>query len=185
MLVTAKRSEAEGRLHDFVEEVRNMAPPLYRVPGTAVFLSVGKQTTPLALRANVDYNHVMHESVVIVSVETETVPHVEESERVVVDDLGYTDDGIVYLTVRYGFQDDQSVPTALRQAAAQDLSVKIDADNATYFVSEITIVLGNDPGMRKWRKRLFLLLSRTSKSPVDFFGLPERRIVTMGYHIEL
>src|SRR5580658_9969563 len=50
---------------------------------------------------------------------------------------------------------------------------------------EITIVLGDDPGMRKWRKRLFLLLSRTSKSPVDFFGLPQRRIVTMGSYIEL
>jgi hypothetical protein len=37
----------------------------------------------------------LHESVVIVSVETETVPHVDRSERVVVDDLGYTDDGIV------------------------------------------------------------------------------------------
>ena len=119
------------------------------------------------------------------SVETETVPHVDHSKRIVVDDLGYSDDGIVYLAVRYGFQDDQNVPTALRQAAAQGLPVKIDAENAIYFVSEITIVLGDDPGMRKWRKRLFLLLARTSKSPVALFHLPEHRIVTMGYHIEL
>jgi KUP system potassium uptake protein len=161
-----------------------MDPPLYRVPGTAVFLSAGKETTPLALRANVDYNHVLHQSVVIVSVETGTVPHVDRSERVVVDDLGYEDDGIVHLTVRYGFQDDQDVPAALRQAA-QVLPVQIDVTAATYFVSEITIVLGEAPGLRRWRKRLFLLLSRTSKSPVDFFGLPERRIVTMGSHIEL
>jgi KUP system potassium uptake protein len=186
VLVTAKRSEAEGQLGDFVEEVRAMDPPLQRVPGTAVFLSAGQQTTPLALRANVDYNHVLHDSVVIVSVETETIPHVDPSERLVVDDLGYTGDGIVYLTVRYGFQDDQEVPAALQEAAAaQDLPEKIDAENAIYFVSEITIVLGDDPGMRKWRKKLFLLLSRTSKSPVALFHLPENRIVTMGYHIEL
>ena len=63
--------------------------------------------------------------------------------------------------------------------------MEIDVETATYFVSEITIVLGDDPGMRTWRKRLFLLLSRTSKSPVDFFGLPQRRIVTMGSYIEL
>src|SRR5208282_772451 len=125
-------------------------------------------------------------SVVIVSVETETVPHVEPAERIVVDDLGFTGDGIVYLTVRYGFQDDQEVPAALRAAAADPgLPEKFDVENAVYFVSEITIVLGDDPGMRKWRKRLFLLLSRTSKSPVAAFHLPERRIVTMGYHIEL
>ena len=184
-LVTAKRSAAEGKLRDFVEEVRTMDPPVHRVPGTAVFLSAGKQTTPLALRANLDYNHVLHENVVIVSVETETVPHVDHSERVAVDDLGCTDDGIVYLTVRYGFQDDQSVPAALREAAAQGLPVTIDVENAIYFVSEITIVLGDDPGMRTWRKRLFLLLSRTSKSPVALFHLPEQHIVTLGYHIEL
>ena len=122
---------------------------------------------------------------VIVSVETATFPHVGRSEQIVVDDLGYEDDGIVYLTVRYGFQDDQNVPAALRQAAAEGLPVEIDVETATYFVSEITIVLGDDPGMRTWRKRLFLLLSRTSKSPVDFFGLPQRRIVTMGSYIEL
>jgi KUP system potassium uptake protein len=185
VIVTARRSEAEGLLRDFVQEVRDMDPPLYRVPGTAVFLSAGKETTPLALRANVDYNHVLHQSVVIVSVETGTVPHVDRSERVVVDDLGYEDDGIVHLTVRYGFQDDQDVPAALREAAAQGLPVQIDVATATYFVSEITIVLGEAPGLSRWRKRLFLLLSRTSKSPVDFFGLPERRIVTMGSYIEL
>jgi KUP system potassium uptake protein len=128
---------------------------------------------------------VLHDSVVIVSVETATVPHVGRSEQIAVDDLGYVDDGIVYLAVRYGFQDDQSVPAALRQAAAEGLPVEIDVETAMYFVSEITIVLGDDRGMRTWRKRLFLLLSRTSKSPVDFFGLPQRRIVTMGSYIEL
>jgi K+ transporter len=184
-LVTAKRSEAEGLLRDFVEEIRNSDPPLHRVPGTAVFPTAGKKTTPLALRDNVNYNHVLHDSVVIVSVETATVPHVGRSEQITVDDLGCQDDGIVYLTVRYGFQDDQNVPAALRQAAAEGLPVEIDVETATYFVSEITIVLGDDPGMRAWRKRLFILLSRTSKSPVDFFGLPQRRIVTMGSYIEL
>jgi KUP system potassium uptake protein len=184
-LVTAKRSEAEGLLLDFVEEIRNSDPPLHRVPGTAVFPTAGKKTTPLALRDNVNYNHVLHDSVVIVSVETATIPHVGRSEQIAVDDLGYEDDGIVHLTVRYGFQDDQNVPAALRQAAAEGLPAEIDVETATYFVSEITIVLGDDPGMRTWRKRLFLLLSRTSKSPVDFFGLPQRRIVTMGSYIEL
>ena len=127
----------------------------------------------------------LHDSVVIVSVETATVPHVGRSEQITVDGLGYEDDGIVYLTVRYGFQDDEDVPAALRQAAAEGLPVEIDVETATYFVSEITIVPGDDPGMRAWRKRLFLLLARMSKSPVDFFGLPQRRIVTMGSYIEL
>jgi KUP system potassium uptake protein len=184
-LVTAKRAEAEGLLRDFVEEVRTMQPPVYRAPGTAVCLTAAKDVTPLALRENVDHNHVVHESTVIVSVQTRRVPHVERSERVVVDSLGYEDDGILHVSVRYGFQDDHDVPDALRQAVAQGVEVEVDVDNATYFVSQITIVRGDEPNMRRWRKKLFLALLRTSTSPVEFFGLPEQRIVTMGSYIEL
>ena len=77
------------------------------------------------------------------------------------------------------------MPAALRQAADEGLPVEIDVETATYFVSEITIIPSDDPGMRMWRKRLFVLLSRTSNSPVDSFGLPQGRIVTMGSYIEL
>ena len=56
----------------------------------------------------------LHENVVIVSVQTLNVPHVDESERVTVDDLGYTDDGITHVTARFGFQDDLDVPATLR-----------------------------------------------------------------------
>jgi KUP system potassium uptake protein len=184
-LVTARRSEAEGRLRDFVEEVRAMDPPVFRAPGTAIFLTAGKDTSPLALRENVDHNHVVHESVVIVSVETRRVPHVDYSERVVVDELGYEDDGVLHLTVHYGFQDDHDVPAAVRQAAAGGLEVDVDVENATYFVSQITLVRGDTPGMRTWRKKLFLILARASTSPVEYYVLPERRIVTMGSYIEL
>jgi KUP system potassium uptake protein len=184
-LVSAKRARAEGLLRDFVEEVRAIDPPVYRVPGTAICLTAGKQTTPLALRENVDYNHVLHESVVIVSVQTSRVPYVRRSERVVVDELGYEDDGILHLTIRYGFQDDHDVPAALRQAVAHGLEVEVDVDNATYFISHITLVRGDDPAMPRWRTTMFLALSRTSASAVEYFGLPERRIVTMGAYIEL
>ena len=35
-------------------------PPVYRSPGTAVFLNAGKETTPLAMRANVEHNNTLH-----------------------------------------------------------------------------------------------------------------------------
>ncbi|MDQ5832788.1 MAG: KUP/HAK/KT family potassium transporter, partial [Actinomycetota bacterium] len=184
-MVTARRADAEGRLRDFVEEMHAMEPPVFRAPGTAVFLTAGKETTPLALRENVDHNHVLHECVVIVSVETRRVPHVNRSERVVVDELGYEDDGILHVTMNYGFQDEQNVPRGLRRAANEGLEVELNVENATYFISQITLVRGDGPGMTKWRKKLFLGLSRTSTSPVEFFCLPEHRIVTMGSYIEL
>lgn len=51
-----------------------------------------------------DYNHVLHESVVIVSVETKRVPHIPRERRIAVDELGYEDEGILHLTIRYGFR---------------------------------------------------------------------------------
>jgi KUP system potassium uptake protein len=184
-IVSERRVEAEGLLRDFVEEVRALDPPVYRPHGSAVCLTALKPTTPLALRENVDFNHVLHSSIVIVSVQTRPVPHVPPAERAVVDDLGYEDDGIVHVTLTYGFQDDQDVPRALRRIPAEDVEIEIDIENATYLVSRITVVRGDDRSMARWRKKLFLALSRASASPVEVFGLPESRIVTMGAYIEL
>jgi KUP system potassium uptake protein len=184
-LVTDKRSHAEGLLKDFIEQLRSMDPPPYRAPGTAIFLSAGKHTTPLALRDNLAFNNALHEHVIIVSVGTGMVPHADPSEQIAVDDLDYTGDDILYLTIQYGFQDKPDVPAALRRAAEQGMLGDLDIQDAIYFVSEITLVRGDDPGLRPWRKRLFLLLARTSSNPVDSFHLPKHRIVTIGSYIEL
>jgi len=74
-----------------------------RVPDTAVFLNRGRETAPLAMRSNVRHNHVLHERVVIVAVETIPVPIVRLEEGAVVDDLGYTDDGIAHVTISVGY----------------------------------------------------------------------------------
>ena len=75
-LVTRQRQRDEGPLAAFIDQLHAMKPPLHRVPGTAVFLNRGKATAPLALRANVEHNQVLHEHVLIISIETMPVPHV-------------------------------------------------------------------------------------------------------------
>jgi KUP system potassium uptake protein len=184
-LITKTRTREEGRLVDFVEEVRAMDPPLYRSPGTAVFLNPTAKTVPLALRANVEHNHTLHESVVILSIEIWNVPHVDVAERLVVDDLGFSDDGILHLKAHYGFQDRPNVPEVLRLAADRGLERPIDVDGASYFVSRATIVRSDRPGMRSWRKRLFIAMARNAANPAARFCLPDERTVTMGSRIEL
>ena len=88
-LVTERREHEEGSLSAFVDDVDERRPPLPRVPGTAVFLNRSKHTTPLALRANVEHNHVLHEQVVILTVGHPPMPYVAEADRVEVDDLGH------------------------------------------------------------------------------------------------
>jgi KUP system potassium uptake protein len=186
-IVTERRTEQEGALGDFVEEVRGTEPRVFRPNRTAIFLSQGKETTPLALRANLDHNRMLHGSVVIVSVEMQRVPHVPPEERVTVDPLGHEDDGIVHLTLRFGFQDDPDVPTALHEAVTvHELECEVDLEEATYFRSRATIVQSDEkPGMSRWREKLFVGMTRTAASPVEYFGLPPDRIVTMGGYIEV
>ena len=144
-----------------------------------------KDTTPLAMRANVEHNNTLHESVVIISIETLKVPNVPESEQIEIDDLGYRDDGISHVTARLGFQDDIDVPHLLRLAVVRGLERECDVDGASYFLSRMTIVPSTAPGMSGWRKKLFLTVARNAADPVTYFGLPDDATVVMGSRVTL
>ena len=184
-IVTENRTAKEGSLRDFVRDLYMTVPPVHRVAGTGVFLHPTIETAPLAFRQNFEHNHVLQEHVLILSIETLRVPRVLESERLVVDDLGFTDDNITHFTARFGFQDDPDVPATLRLIAGNSENAQVDVDDATYFLSHITIARTDAPGMQAWRKRLFITLSRNAASPAEYFGLPAERTVTMGSQVEL
>jgi KUP system potassium uptake protein len=182
-IITARRAEEEGPLGTFVEQVRT--DRVDRVPGTAVFPHPTNQTTPLALRANVEFNHVLHERVVIVTVLSENVPRVPRGERLAVDELGFSDDGIVHLSARFGFQDDQNLPELLREAEQRSEELDLGTEPPSFFLSHIIIERGARPGMSTWRKRLFIGLAHNAANPATYFKLPIDRTVVMGSRIEL
>ncbi|GGL87955.1 potassium transporter Kup [Nakamurella endophytica] len=182
-LITARRIEAEGSLPDFVERIRESGIP--RVPGIAVFPHPGKETTPLALRANTEFNHTLHEHVVIVSLQPQNVPYYTGEDRITVDDLKYADDGIVHVSVRVGFQDDQDIPAVLREVTGRSSELDFAEDQAYYFLSRIGVETGTQPGLAAWRKRLFVALAHNAASPAASFRLPEERTVVMGSRISL
>jgi KUP system potassium uptake protein len=84
-----------------------------------VFLNRGQETAPLAMRANVEHSRVLHEHVVILSIETQPVPHVPAAERLVIDDLGYSDDGITHVSARFGYMDEPNVPRCVTAAQSR------------------------------------------------------------------
>ncbi|GAB7036792.1 MULTISPECIES: potassium transporter Kup [Catenuloplanes] len=175
-IVTAERDRAEGPLREFVAELHERRPA--RVPGTAVFLNRGKQTAPLALRANVEHNRVLHEKVVILSIQTLPVPRVPDADRIETDDLG---NGITHVNVRFGYLEKPHVPAVLRLLTAD----RIEADDASYFLSKIELVRGPAPTMAAWRKRLFIATAHITADAAEYFGLPRHRTVIMGSRIEV
>ena len=184
-LVTVRRAEAEGPLPEFIGQLHAMNPPLPRVPGTSVFLNRGKATAPLALRANVEHNEILHKQVLILSVETMPVPHVPAEERLHIDDLGYRQDRISHVTARFGYMDQTDVPSLLPLIRAADTESPLDGDRLSYFISRIELVQGHTPGMSRWRKRLFIATSRITADAAEALHLPRDRTVIMGSRIEL
>ena len=184
-LVQADRKKKEGSLAAFIEEVRLQKVP--RVPGIAVFPHQNKESTPLALRANVKHNHIVHERVIIVSTTTARVPHVPASDAYIYDDLGDADDGIDHLTIRFGFSDDPDIPRALRVACREGvLPLKAaDFNRASYFISRGTIRRAREKGMARWRRSLFIGLANNAADPAARFRLPALRTVTMGNDVEI
>jgi KUP system potassium uptake protein len=181
-LVTERRTSMEGPLEPFIDWLHH--DPVAKVPGTAVFLHPGKDSTPLALRENATFNHVIHENVLIVSTASLNVPFVDDEDRVVLDHLGDPYDAITHLTLNFGFQEDQDVPRAL--ALARDLEIiDVDPDSAYYFLSRITVQRGPGEEMGTWRKRLFVGLAHNAASPTEYFRLPEDRTVAMGAAVVL
>ena len=184
-LVTLERVREEGPLPAFIDQLHAMKPPLQRVPGTAIFLNRGKATAPLALRANVEHNEILHEEVLILSIETTPAPHVPAGERLQIDDLGYKDDRIIHVTARFGYMDKTNVPGLVPLIRGAAIESPLHNDRLSYFVSRIELVQGNTPGMSRWRKRLFIATSRITAAAAEYFGLPHERTVIMGSRIEL
>ena len=185
-VVTRNRTEEEGRLDQFLGELCDAKPAIVRLPGTAIFLNPSKVTTPLALRAQVEHNHAFHEKVVIVSLDQMGIPHVEESDRFASERLGKGLFKIVHVTMRVGYRDRQRLPELLAQARKRGfLDRNLDLEHASYFISRMTIVTTDAPGMARWRKRLFIGMARNASSPIDHFGLPSERTVMTGSQVAI
>jgi KUP system potassium uptake protein len=190
-IVTARREAAEGPLAEFIERLHDAEFPVQRVSGTAVFLNRGRNTVPLALRANVDHNHILHDDVIIVAVETVPVPTVESADMAVVDALEYRDDGITHVTIPVGYMESADVPAVLDALPTERFESAIDIEHASYFLSTIDLSLADadgrpsQDGMSGWRQRIFIATAALTADAAEYFNLPRDRTVIIGSRISL
>jgi KUP system potassium uptake protein len=183
-LVTSERFHVEGPLPDFVKEIRSRKPAVARVPGTGVFLNRGKETAPLSMRACVDHLHSLPENAVILSLETMPVPRIRPKDRLEIDDLGYKDDRITFVRAKHGYAEEYDVPKLVRQIAKAGVECPVDARQASFYLSRVQLRATDKPGMRRWRKRVFLVTALIAAEPADYFRLPRQRTITLGSEIE-
>ena len=139
------------------------------------------EATPPALMHNLKHNRVLHEHVVLLSVLTAAVPHVDKKQRAELQPLG---SGFYRVRLHYGFMEDPNVPRDIKFAEGEGLRFR--SMETSYFLGhERLLATRRAGGMALWRERLFALMSRNARNATDFFQLPPNRVVELGATVEL
>jgi len=176
----------------FLGDVARRKPP--RVPGTAVFMTSSNDGVPVVLLHHLKHNKVLHEQVILMSVVTHEVPEVAAEDRVSVEKL---EQGFYRVTAGYGFMESPNVPDILSRA--RDFGIKAKRNETTFYLGRERVIVADGvkraesrrppdgiplPTMSRWRKKLFVIMSRNARSATEFFGIPPNRVVELGAQVE-
>jgi KUP system potassium uptake protein len=170
-LVAQEMAKQSIPMGDFITAIDSV----HRINGTAVFMTSSKEGVPPALLHNLKHNQVLHERVVLVTVQTADTPHVNDFDRIYLHRMGK---GFMRLVVRYGFMESPDIPAMLEQC--KHLGERFDMMETTFYLSRETIVPSMTRRMTLLRARLFSLLSKNATSASDFFQIPTNRVVELG-----
>ncbi len=150
-----------------------------RVPGVAVFMTREPEGAPVVLLHHLKHNKVLHEQVVLLSILSEEVPEIKDAERITIQRLTQ---GFYRITARYGFMESTDVPAIL--ARARDAGIDNKPLDTTYYLGREQLIPTGTTPLWNWRKKLFVFMSRNSRSATAFYGIPPNRVVELGAQIE-
>jgi KUP system potassium uptake protein len=105
--------------------------------------------------------------------------------------------GFWRIEAHYGFMETPNVPELLHYAKRHGLRAK-QLDTTFYLGRERIIIAGTgvhkagarrapNPDalkMARWRKKIFMIMSRNARSATEFFGIPPNRVVELGAQVE-
>jgi len=176
-LMRASMTEGSLPIEIFAKSAQNSAT---RVPGTSIFMASSNSGVPSALLHNIKHNKVLHERVLILTVQVRGMPYVDESQRFECKNLG---NGFYRVTIFCGFLEDTDVPKILGTLDLCDGA--FDMMQTSFFLSRQTLIASAKPGMAIWREKLFAWMLRNAASAMEFFRLPTNRVVELGSQVEI
>jgi KUP system potassium uptake protein len=170
-MVSDEMAKQSIPMSDFLHSIDDV----HRIYGTAIFMTSAKDGVPPALLHNLKHNQVLHERVVLVTVQTTDTPTVNDMERIY---LHRMQKGFMRLIIRYGFMESPDIPGALELCKGH--GERFDMMETTFYLSRETIVPSMARGMLPMRARLFAVMSKNATSASDFFHIPTNRVVELG-----
>jgi KUP system potassium uptake protein len=176
-LMRERMAESTMPMEIFIKSAANSAT---RVPGTAIFMASAASGVPSAMLHNIKHNKILHERVIILTVQIEDVPYVEETDRIFCKDLG---EGFYRVKMRFGFLEETNVPATLDKVEL--CGPKFDMMHTSFFLSRQTLIASKIPGMAIWREKMFAWMLRNAANAMEFFKLPSNRVVELGSQVEI
>ena len=162
----------------FLADVAKRKP--FRAPGTAVFMTSNPEGAPLVLLHHLRHNKTLLENVILLSILATNVPTVSEEERITVVDLG---EGFWRVIAKFGFMEKANVPQVL--ARCRDMGVVADRRDTTYFLGRERLLPTGRARLARWRKKLYIFMSRNSRTATEYFAIPPNRVVELGAQLEM
>jgi KUP system potassium uptake protein len=175
------RLEIREKSQEFIARMK--VDPPYLIPGTAVVLGRMKQGVPLPLTLNVNFNHVLHERVLLVAIEMTETPRICDEDRVTVTPLS---ERIARVVLKFGFMEKADVQQGLQVAVAREQIASCNLAHVTYFTGHETIIpTPRRSEMARWRKAIFALMHRNAQQPGAFFNIPSTQIMEIGVEFQI
>ncbi|HEU5052847.1 MAG TPA: potassium transporter Kup [Hanamia sp.] len=178
-MMNIQMNRAIDPLEKFLSYYQSKAKAI--VDGTAIYLTRNPKGTPPAFFFNLKHNQVIHEKIIILSIQFSQVPHLSVIENAIIKKL---DDHVTIILLHYGYMDETDIPQALSMLNKKRV-VSIDLQNATYFLGRESIEITRFTGMNPLREMLFDFLGRNSTRLTRYFNLPSEKVFEIGSRIKL
>ncbi len=176
-LMRERMREAAMPVKVFINSAANSAA---RVPGTAVFMTSTADGVPHALLHNLKHNKVLHDRIILLTVQISNSPYVALEKRCSLEDMGQ---GFHRMILKYGFMEEPNIPQALSAVTSCGPAFKML--DTSFFLARQTLLASSRPGMWLWREKLFAWMLQNSESAMEFFRLPTNRVVELGSQVEI
>jgi KUP system potassium uptake protein len=135
---------------------------------------------PLVLLHHLRHNKTLLENVVLLSVLSTNEPSVPDDQRMTVISLGQ---GFWRVIARYGFMEKANVLEVL--ARCRGMGVVADRRDTTFFLGRERLLPTGKGRLAGWRKKLYIFMSRNSRTATEYFGIPPNRVVELGAQVEM
>jgi KUP system potassium uptake protein len=151
------------------------------VPGTAVYMTSQPALAPPALMLNLKHNKILHEQIIILSINFSQIPRAQLKDRINVEHLS---DHLFRVTAHYGFMEKVDI-TKLMADLKKNQHILIDLNETSYILGRETLVPNRNFGVNIWQDKLFMFMSKNSHGATAYFNVPPKNIFEIGTQVAI